>query len=157
MSKILELVRAEVERRKKDFPKDWIGAPVAAEAYDDILQFIGSLPEDEHPIPADIQEAAEKAALHYDMGTEGMAYQDGYKDGMLAERERLVSCPAINGWVARDENGQVWLYAQRPFRNHAVWTTDKGRYFIRINDTFFPSLRWEDEPREVEIIIRTKH
>lgn len=47
--------------------------------------------EKEHPIPSDVQEAAEKAALHYDMGTEGVAYQDGYKDGMLAERDRMMS------------------------------------------------------------------
>lgn len=92
-------------------------------------------------------------------------YADGQVVGLAAalriidEVEKEHPIPAedtIKGWVARDENGQVWLYAQRPFRNHTVWTTDKGRYFIRIYDTLFPSLRWEDEPIEVEIIIKSK-
>ena len=65
-------------------------------AYNSILGVIKSLRADcdaaekARPVPSDVQAAAEKAALSYDMGTEGVAYQDGYIDGMLAERERMM-------------------------------------------------------------------
>ena len=135
-------------------------------AYNSILGVIKGLRADcaaqAQLVPTDVEEAAEKYGREkflecQEYGSCGESdLAEAYAAGMLAERERMASCPTIKGWVARDENGQLWLYAQRPFRNHTVWTTDKGRYFIRINDTFLPDLRWEDEPIEAEIIVKTK-
>ena len=65
-------------------------------AYNSLLGIVRSIRADcdaaekARPVPSDVQAAAEKAALSYDMGTEGVAYQDGYIDGMLAERERMM-------------------------------------------------------------------
>ena len=123
-------------------------------------------------IPAEIeremQEIAERAPSDFCHYSDIVDREEWCKEkfhhffaaGMLAERERLASGPTIKGWVARDENGQLWLYGQRPFRNGRVWTTRNGCYFIRIGNTLFntllPSLRWEDDPREVEIIVKLK-
>ena len=87
MSNQIEQIRAEIGRRNL---ANYCGT---AEQYEEELFAILDTIEAEekaHPVPSDVQEAAEKAALHYDMGTDGVAYQDGYKDGMLAERERLM-------------------------------------------------------------------
>lgn len=123
--------------------------------------------EAERQVSADVQEAAKptcKTCRHYEndcpqIRGKFIPYPSRVCKDYSDTTAQAQPAPAstIKGWVARDENGQVWLYAQRPFRNHTVWTTDKGRYFIRINDTFFPDLRWEDEPIEVEIIIKPKH
>ena len=128
-------------------------------AYNSILGFVKGLRGPVEEVPADVQEAANQYIGYppeVDEGVSTSLRRQAFADGMLDERERLASCPAIKGWVARDENGQLWLYGQRPFRNETVWTTSNGRYFLRIDNTLFHSLRWEDEPIEVEIIVKTK-
>ena len=55
-------------------------------------------------------------------------------------------------WVARDWCGMLYAYFNKPIRD-TVWK-DWGSYKVslRIDDSFFPELKWEDEP--IEIIIR---
>lgn len=108
------------------------------------------------PVPADVQEAAEKAALHYDMGTEGVAFQDGYKEGMLAERERLAAFPTIKVWMARDGHGSLVFSSKKPHRLELwkLWEVTRETPAIFLPNTLFPDLRWEDEPKKVEIIIK---
>lgn len=76
--------------------------------------------------------------------------------GFETAYKEISALPTIKGWVARDKNGQMWLYGQMPWRNVSVWTTNNGRNFIRIDPTLFPDLRWEDEPIEVELPIIRK-
>ena len=62
----------------------------------------------------------------------------------------------ITGWVARDRNGEICIYEDYPERISAqqFWF---GQGSNRILDQkSFPDLKWEDEPVEVEIIIRKK-
>ncbi|MBP3511152.1 MAG: hypothetical protein J6K19_03825 [Prevotella sp.] len=69
----------------------------------------------------------------------------------------------IQGWVARDMDGYISLFQERPTRD----TCDKGDipygfggdntgYYIELPTTSFPDLTWESEPLEVEIIIKRK-
>ena len=61
----------------------------------------------------------------------------------------------IKGWVARDKDGSITLYEDKPFRDGEIW---KGCSWKSsgIYDLFFPDLKWEDEPVEVELsIIKT--
>lgn len=94
---------------------------------------------------------------HFKMGYVCFAGYDieaAFAEGMLAERERMASCPTIKGWVARDEKGDVYLYPYyRPTRDTSCWFGLMG-FFLKGDP--FPSLRWEDEPIEVEQLIIRK-
>lgn len=55
-------------------------------------------------------------------------------------------------WVARDWGGILDAYFNKPIRDTVwkEWNSDKASLII--DDSFFPELKWEDEP--IEIIIR---
>lgn len=66
-------------------------------------------------------------------------------------------------WVARDKNGTLHLWFNRPYRAYDYWfgrqTQDgwnqKEEYIQNkheIDSKLFPYLKWEDEPIEVSII-----
>lgn len=62
----------------------------------------------------------------------------------------------IQGWVARDDDGQLlYLYDSMPTRGINMWN-DHGSLLTHLNDNLFPDLTWESEPIEVEIIIKRK-
>ena len=53
-------------------------------------------------------------------------------------------------WVARDKNGFLFVYEDKPTR----WDIRKewiGRFLNSIKNSYFPELKWEDEPIEVEL------
>ena len=53
-------------------------------------------------------------------------------------------------WVARDKNGFLFAYEGKPARcdNQKEWI---GRFFSSMKNSYFPELKWEDEPIEVEL------
>lgn len=54
-------------------------------------------------------------------------------------------------WVARDWGGMLFAYFNKPIRD-TVWKEwDSDEVSLRIDDSFFPDLTWEDEPIEVEL------
>lgn len=57
-------------------------------------------------------------------------------------------------YVARDKDGTLWLYSEKPHReeNYGVWYSDRVN-IMEINSEEFPQLKWEDEPIEVKLII----
>lgn len=62
----------------------------------------------------------------------------------------------ISGWVAKDEDGHLFMYSTKPERDEAlqVWI---GRYAdFDLRDYLFPDLTWDSEPEEVELIIKRK-
>ena len=68
--------------------------------------------------------------------------------------ECQVSFPRIKGWVARDKDGAIILYAFRPRRERTgFW---KGNKIKRLPDNMFPWVIWESVPEEVELIISLK-
>lgn len=54
-------------------------------------------------------------------------------------------------WVARDWGCMLDAYFNKPIRDTVwkEWNSDKVS--LRIDDSFFPELKWEDEPIEVEL------
>ena len=54
-------------------------------------------------------------------------------------------------WVARDWGGILDAYFNKPIRDTIwkEWNSDKVS--LNIDDSFFPELKWEDEPIEVEL------
>lgn len=64
----------------------------------------------------------------------------------------------ICGWVARQPEGDLWLFAEPPYYNSSIgsWGTAIGgeRELEGIDTTMFKDLNYYDEPIEVELIIR---
>ena len=77
----------------------------------------------------------------------------------------LIGCVALKNkkyknkvhfYVARDKNGDLWLYLGKPFRGDSefytsskvfCFTCDLSRFGLKYEN--FDSLKWEDEPVEI--------
>ena len=64
----------------------------------------------------------------------------------------------IEAWVARDRNGKLYIYRDRPLKDDDVWFTDYesplGINFMRLADESFPEVKWSDkEATKVKITI----
>lgn len=54
-------------------------------------------------------------------------------------------------WVARDKNGRLFMYKNKPSKDDEQWCSSVYDLFP-IDDTLFPEIKWEDpEPTEVQI------
>lgn len=68
----------------------------------------------------------------------------------LGKQEKDAEETMIQGWVARDLDGEVFLYENKPERGYREWLG-------RISSEFdFQQLKWESDPIEVEIITKRK-
>lgn len=81
-------------------------------------------------------------------------HREGYKKAL----NDIESLPKIKGWVVRDECG-LWLYREKPYRVEGTfcshWTDKNGpNSELPLDINIFPELTLEDEPIEVEILIR---
>ena len=57
----------------------------------------------------------------------------------------------IEAWLARDENGRLYLYLIKPQKVIGQWI---GSRYVRLGSTFFPEIKWSDEePTKVKITI----
>lgn len=65
----------------------------------------------------------------------------------------------VHFYVARDIDGDLWLYLGKPFRSNYIFCSNVGdRYFavtshyfnsFGLNESDYDNLKWEDEPVEV--------
>lgn len=56
-------------------------------------------------------------------------------------------------WIARDENGALYLFTERPTKGNFYWDSDTD-FFVRLNGKLFPEIKWTDpEPTKVQIKI----
>lgn len=64
----------------------------------------------------------------------------------------------VHFYVARDKNGELFLYMSKPFRgidrfheyqNGCIITGDNNFYNFDLNKNDFDNLKWEDKPVEV--------
>lgn len=47
-------------------------------------------------------------------------------------------------YVARDEDGHLWLYEKKPIKKPEYWVC-VGGYFQVLNPDLFPEVKWEGE------------
>ena len=63
---------------------------------------------------------------------------------------------ALKAWVARDENGDIYLYLSKPLKFEGRWIQTSHRLTIMEKESF-PQVKWEDEePTEVSITVKKK-
>ena len=62
----------------------------------------------------------------------------------------------IQGWVARDSDGNLFMYSIKPERDEAlqVWIGRCANCDMR--NSLFPDLTWDSDPEPVEITIKRK-
>lgn len=100
--------------------------------------------------------ANEFADREYEIGeVDWEALHKGYYHGMkdaLGKQEKDADT-VIQGWVARDCDGDVFLYQNEPDRNEIAWN---GYMMHSLPIDSFPDLTWNSGPIEVELIIKRK-
>lgn len=58
-------------------------------------------------------------------------------------------------WIARDEDGTLCAYSQKPYRYafDGIWLTENGNdrnyAVLNIHDDWFPEVTWENSPIEL--------
>ena len=57
----------------------------------------------------------------------------------------------LKSWVARDEDGKLFLYQDKPIKFAGKWVQTQMKFHFRILDEeMFPEVKWEDEePKEL--------
>ena len=60
----------------------------------------------------------------------------------------------LEAWVARDEDGMLYLYLAKPRKTSDYWNAPEFGY-MKLDDSLFPELQWSDEePKEIRLSIR---
>lgn len=100
-----------------------------------------------------------KVTVYRNDETEFLAQNEYSRD----EVEFLPDTPeevTIEGWVARDEDGFINLYNEKPIRDYAdrsdvtygFWDDADGHH-LELPTTSFSSVTWNTEPQKVRITI----
>ena len=68
-----------------------------------------------------------------------------------------MSKKTIEAWVARDEDGMLYLYLAKPRKNQSKWLPNIRFEFIELSRESFPEVKWEDEePTELTFTVKSK-
>ena len=62
----------------------------------------------------------------------------------------------IELWIARDEDGGIYLYSKKPIKYKYGWYSPNSNamYSMRLEDDSFPEVQWSDEePTKVKLVI----
>ena len=83
------------------------------------------------------------------------------QDGSMyapSELDFNVEEVTIDGWVARDSNGTLWICSEEPQRYSDWWIIDTDEEYTKkeLPSYLFPSLTWQSEPLLVTITIKPK-
>ena len=56
-------------------------------------------------------------------------------------------------WIARDYNGYLCLYTEKPIKKEVYFTTDEKDY-IFLPEKMFPEVTFENSPKQLKMIIK---
>jgi len=63
-------------------------------------------------------------------------------------------------WIAKDIDGSLYVYENKPERDGYLWYVRHGTYFelhkSLISQSLCENLKWNDDPIEIEIEIKRK-
>ena len=60
----------------------------------------------------------------------------------------------VKVWLARDEDGKLYAHLKRPNKMRILWESEVYTEIFRYDNSFFPSVKWEDdEPTEAYITL----
>lgn len=91
------------------------------------------------------------------------SWESSYKDiksGFVYEASELLFnldyYTVISGWVARDEDENLFMYNTKPERDETIHMWMGECADIDLRNHLFPDLTWDDDPEPVEIIFKRK-
>lgn len=155
----IEKIKAEIERRMKINQWDESeGSDVAFSEDKKILSFIESLEKEQDVSFESAWDAYAKTkgggAITVNVKTLSKYF---YELGC----RHIENTPKIKGWIARDENGDLYAFVKKPERSlgefelkdKTLWEDFTGNGSIRLPKELFPDITWESDPIEVELTI----
>ena len=83
---------------------------------------------------------------------DGKHYKLSELDFNVEEPEEVI----IDGWVARDKSGDLFIYARKPERDFIKSYWEGETSDITPDNGLFPDITWESDPLEVTITIKPK-
>lgn len=77
----------------------------------------------------------------------------------LIEDEKVIlrNLPECFKWIARDEDGRLFVYSFKPLKTTHAWMGDSLMYFTYLNvfNHLFSFIKWEDEePYLIEDLLK---
>lgn len=54
-------------------------------------------------------------------------------------------------WIARDKDGELWLYDTEPIKNEIFFDVEAFAVRVKLRPTLFPEVTFENSPQEVEL------
>lgn len=88
---------------------------------------------------------------------DGYDWNENEREAYIKALKETESLPKLKGWVARDKNGEINYFQEYPRRiteDRRNYWWDRDYISMCIDENSFPELTWEDEPIEVELLIR---
>lgn len=82
------------------------------------------------------------------------AFYAAFNRAYALGKQEKDSDAVISGWVARDEDGNLFMYSTNPERIETMWMGEAANFDLR--NYLFPDLTWESDPLPVEIILKRK-
>ena len=62
----------------------------------------------------------------------------------------------LEAWVARDYDGSLYMYTDKPKKMSDNWFVPKIGY-VKLDDSLFPEVQWSDEePKKIKLSIMEK-
>ena len=104
----------------------------------------------------------EVGSVHLDCGDTVEVY---FGDFIMLEvnKEDIEPCISeeteevtIDGWVARDKSGDLFIYARKPERDFIKSYWEGETSDITPDNGLFPDITWESDPLEVTVTIKPK-
>lgn len=148
---MIKRIKQEIEQRISD---NTFGAKLELI---DLLSFIESLEKEEPPriCPKCIHYKEDMCQEPYGGMTSKINRNGIYDCTAFIENTLFEVPPKIKGWVARDKRGTLNFFRAHPrritdSRGEEYWI---GHVRMKQPNEFFPDLKWEDEPIEVELTI----
>ena len=86
------------------------------------------------------------------MEHDGSMYAPSDLDFNVEEAEEVT----IDGWVARDKSGDLFIYARKPERDFIKSYWEGETSDITPDNDLFPDITWESDPFEITITIKPK-
>lgn len=78
-------------------------------------------------------------------------YNDSIVRNTLKSGEEYVASEerGLSVWIARDKNGELYLYKSEPWRNGLCFDCDE--MLLPMDEDMYPEITWENSPKEFEL------
>ena len=78
-------------------------------------------------------------------------YNDSIVRNILKSGKEYVASKEqeMSVWIARDKNGELYLYKSEPWRNGLCFDCDE--ILLPIDEDMYPEITWENSPKEFEL------